>query len=434
MVRALLASVLLLALGAYASSEYDYVSYAGYKAIRATITTEEQVSVIEKMGMDVWSHDSVATMDDLTINVNPEQLAALESLDVQYHVLNHDVGASIAAEREELLHREATPLQPQFGVAINATAPAWYNSYHTAAEIFQYLQTMANSFPSLMKYTASIGTTVNNNPIPALVITGTSGNNKKKVFVQGGQHAREWVGPATVVFLIESLVANYSKNDQFGRDAKELMDTTEFYVVPLLNVDGYLFSWSSNRLWRKNRRLVSGTSTYGVDLNRNWDGANWCNLGASKTPSSDTYCGPNAFSEPETQASTRWFKANGPYAGSIDYHSYSQLMLRPWGHVNTPPADEARLKQLGDGYAAAIRSYSSRVYRSIPSFQLYYTTGTASDNWKWTSGVNSPLSYTVELRPPEGDSAGFQLPANQIAPNCAENWAAFVYFVKDIKA
>jgi len=311
--------------------------------------------------------------------------------------------------------------------ASNASAPAWYNSYHTAAEIFQYLQTMASSFPNLIKYTASIGTTINNNPIPAVVLTGTSGTNKKKVFIQGGQHAREWVGPATVVFIIESLVANYSRDAQ----AKALMDSTEFYVIPLLNVDGYLFSWSSNRLWRKNRRLVTGT-TYGVDLNRNWDGANWCNLGSSKTPSSDTYCGTAAFSEPESRAATNWFKANGPYRGSIDFHSYSQLRLRPWGHTTTAPSDEARLKQLGDGYAAAIRTATNRVYRSIPSYQLYYTTGTASDNWKWTTGVNSPLSYTVELRPAEGDSAGFQLPPAQIIPTGQENWAAFVYFVNQL--
>ncbi len=100
---------------------------------------------------------------------------------------------------------------------------------------------------------------------------------------------------------------------------------------PCRHPDGYSYTWTNNRLWRKNRRPNPNGST-GVDLNRNW-GYQWGGEGASTSQGSDTYRGASGFSEPETQA-IRDFITNRPYIRAhVDVHSYSQLILSPWGYT-----------------------------------------------------------------------------------------------------
>lgn len=162
-----------------------------------------------------------------------------------------------------------------------------------------------------------------------------------------------------------------------------------------------------------------------MDLNRNWDD-HWGGQGSSHTPSSDTYCGTAPFSEPESKAVASYITANGPFKGAIDYHSYSQLILRPYGWSSTPPPNDAFAKTVGDTVRARILAVNNVPYTSEPSWQLYYTTGSAQD---WYYGqAKIPLSFTIELR--DTGTYGFQLPANQIKPTGAENWAGFLYFAQ----
>jgi len=395
-----------------------YKSYDGYQVVKAVITSESQAALVNNLNLDVWSGDGIAYVGTANILVSPSQLAELVKLGVQYTVDINNVGDMIAEEKSIL---DARPPLDFATLNFSAAAPsAFFNAYHTATEIAAYINTLATSFPQLVKYTPSIGTTVEGRSIGALIVTGTATGSKKKIFVQGGQHAREWVGPTTVLLITENLVTLYATD----ANVKALLDRIEFHIIPLLNVDGYTFSWTQDRLWRKNRKLVTGT-TYGVDLNRNWQGVSWCEFGASKAPDSETYCGTAPFSEPETKVSSAFSLANGPYAGAIDYHSYSQLVLRPWGYTTTLPSDEAVLKVVGDGYSAAVRNYSGLIYTSEPSWQLYYTTGTASDYWKGF-GTFTKYSYTVELRPT--GNPGFVLPPAQIIPTGQENYEAFKYF------
>jgi len=207
---------------------------------------------------------------------------------------------------------------------------------------------------------------------------------------------------------------------------KTLLDTTQFFFVPLVNPDGYVFSWqgTANRLWRKNRRLNTGGS-YGVDLNRNWND-HWGGDGSSGTPTSDTYRGTAPFSEPETAAVSQYVLANLPFNGAIDYHSYSQLILRPYGWTTALPPNDATAKLVGDTIRARILAVNNVAYTSQASWQLYYTAGTSQD-WYY-SGATVPLSYTIELR--DTGTYGFQLPAAQIKPTGTENWAGFLYFAQ----
>jgi len=229
-----------------------------------------------------------------------------------------------------------------------------------------------------------------------------------------------------VLWIAENLLTLYATDPQ----VKLFLDNVEFHVIPIVNVDGYTFSWTSTRLWRKNRRPNAGGS-FGVDTNRNFEGPFWCEFGASKTPSSETFCGAAPFSEPETQAVSTYIKSNGPFLGFIDYHSFSQLVMRPFGYQQTPaPPTEAALKVVGDGYSATIRNSSGKIYVSQSGWQLYLTTGGVRD-WNYNA-AGTTWPYTVELRPDENAQNGFILPPAEIRPTGSENWDAFKWWVNRI--
>ena len=106
-------------------------------------------------------------------------------------------------------------------------------------------------------------------------------------------HAREWISPASVTYIINELVEN--------RDAHgEAVKNVDWYILPVVNPDGYEYSHRADRLWRKNRKGGVGRCA-GTDLNRNF-GYKWGGAGSSKEPCKEIYAGTGPFSEPETLA------------------------------------------------------------------------------------------------------------------------------------
>jgi carboxypeptidase A2 len=389
----------------------EYVHFHGHSVVRVNLENAEQVKMVEEMNLDVWSRDCQLVVGLNDVMVNTTQKQALIARGISGEVMIADVEQVISAEREYHANFK------------QSDAPlAWYDAYHTYTEIVEYVKGFATTYPHLATFVPSVGTSIQGRAIPAIHITNGSGTNKKKIWFNGGQHAREWIGPATVIYITEQLLSKFATDDTVNK----LLTGIEFVIVPLSNPDGYDYTWTTNRLWRKNRRANTG-GTYGVDLNRNWND-HWGGEGSSGTPSSDTYRGTAPFSEPESLAISNYITKTGPFAGAIDYHSYSQLVLRPYGWSNQPPSNEATAKLVGDNISAAIRNNSGKAYTSEPSWQLYYTSGSAQD-WFFTP-AKIPLSYTIELR--DTGTYGFQLPANQIVPTGSENWDAFRYFANYI--
>ena len=195
-------------------------------------------------------------------------------------------------------------------------------------------------------------------------------------------------------------------------------------------------SHASARLWRKNRRDNGRLQGAGVDLNRNYD-TNWdMDGGASRMPGSETYKGPYAASEPEVQALTAYFLKQARVVGAIDFHSFSQLILRPYGHTRDLPPHEDHLKTVGDTMRDLIRDVHGKQYTSIASIGLYPTTGTASDWFYESEAVRERMGqrvygYTIELRPASAMGAGgFLLSPKEIIPTGEEIFPAVVYFAK----
>jgi carboxypeptidase T len=202
----------------------------------------------------------------------------------------------------------------------------------------------------------------------------------------------------------------------------------------MVNPDGHEHTRTTDRLWRKNRRRNEGGSI-GVDPNRNY-GYMWGTLDVSTSshvPSDQTYVGPRAFSEPEVRA-VRDLVARQLMGGVLSYHSYSQLVLYPWGYTDDAIEDEADLSSmrgLAEDIQDLIKGVHGKTYVAQQASQLYPTAGDTTD---WTYGEYDVPSLTIELRPASALEGGFILPADQIEPCWEENRPAALEFIRRVLA
>ncbi|HUV61000.1 MAG TPA: M14 family zinc carboxypeptidase [Thermoplasmata archaeon] len=201
-----------------------------------------------------------------------------------------------------------------------------------------------------------------------------------EVLIMALQHAREWPAAEIATQLIENMTALYGSDDRISW----LVDNRETWIVPVVNPDGLDYSMADplNDGWRKNRR-DNGDGTFGVDLNRNYNGSQngdplgeWGGAGTSSYTSNDLYCGEYPFSEPETQA-IRDLALNRSFVAAIDFHTYSDLVMWPWGYTTDLPPDNDDLVRIGNALAAL------NGYTADQSVGLYPTTG---DSLDWLYG------------------------------------------------
>ena len=306
-----------------------------------------------------------------------------------------------------------------------ATAEA-IAAYHSAETLEQDLRQLSESQPEIAEL-REIGRSLEDRPIWALRI-GERRATEHKLLFMGCHHAREWVSVEVPYLLAEHLVKNAGQ-----APVGDWLQRGEIWVAPMVNPDGHEFSRSpETRLWRKNRR-PNPDGSIGVDPNRNY-GYMWGTLNistSSHVPSDPTYVGPRAFSEPETQA-VRNLVARELFRGVITYHSFSQLILYPWGYTLEPIPDSSDLStmaKLAKRMQQLIHGVHGKTYTPQQSSQLYLTAGDTTD---WTYGEYGIPSFTIELRPDSIDNGGFILPPEQIQPTFEENLPAAMEFIKRI--
>jgi len=378
------------------------------------VHTLHKLSSVLGIELDFWK-DTGRVGKSATIMVAPQHesklLAALKQTGLHPKVVVADVGVLVARDREEM---EAASKMPAFGPKDDTDITL--NQYHTFADMMTYLRAVQAKYSSFVSL-GSLGNSVENRDILYLKIgTPKPGQQKNALFIDAGIHAREWIAHSTAIWTIDQLVRNYATT------YKTLLDAIDIYVAPCLNPDGYEFSRTNTRLWRKNRQIPSGSSScYGVDLNRNYE-FHWGESGTSNDHCSEVYLGPSPNSEPETRNLKRFLDANATTIKAyLTLHSYSEDILYPWGYaVNQFPPDVAELRALGQQAAAAIQRVHGTQYVVDNSAGGLYPAAGASDDYAKSVGIK--FVYTIELRPKSG-SNGFVVPANQIIPTAEETWA-----------
>lgn len=221
--------------------------------------------------------------------------------------------------------------------------PITWHAYHRLNDIHRYLDFLALNNPDLCT-TQVIGTSTQGRALKIIKISNGKPNNKA-IWIDGGIHAREWISPATATYIINELVEDWD-------DLPEYIQNLDWYVLPVVNPDGYEYSHESDRLWRKSRSSNTFPLCKGVDLNRNY-GYKWGGKGMSKQPCSEIYGGSGAFSEPETRAIKTFLTPKAArIGGSISLHSYGEYILYPWGYDSYVPKDHLDLARMANEGAA----------------------------------------------------------------------------------
>lgn len=296
-------------------------------------------------------------------------------------------------------------------------------AYHSYQELASELKALVASYPTLARLFV-IGRSLENRNIYALKISDRPGlaEDEPGVAFFGCHHAREWISVEVPFLIGKYLLENYRRDSQ----VKALVDSAEIWIVPLVNPDGLEYSILNYRLWRKNRRL-NRDGSYGVDLNRNYAyGWAYDDLGSSPEPASSVFRGTAPFSEPETEAVRNLFQTLRIQA-AISYHSYSQLILYPWGYVDQPAEDQLLFQQLAEDMATLIYQVNGRVYQpGQAASSLYVTNGDFTD---WAYGFYRIPAFTIELPPVDLLQGGFWNAEIDIQPIFQENLPAALYFI-----
>ena len=271
----------------------------------------------------------------------------------------------------------------------------------------QWMECMAASFPDKVTL-ISIGKSSEGRLLQVMRI-GSGSKNKPAVFIDGGIHAREWVSPAAVTYVVHRMLEG-------GSEFAEELQTYNIYVLPLANPDGYEYSRNHDRMWRKTRsrtgkKNLLGQECHGVDPNRNF-GFEWGGYGASENACKETFRGSGPFSEPETRAMRDFILGErADFKLYLTFHSYGQYILYPWGYDTLDTFDFRDLHRVGNVAARALKQTNGVNYQLGSAAKMLYPASGGSDDWA-KGGAHIKYSYTIEL--PDTGRHGFILPARFI--------------------
>ncbi|MGB0134729.1 M14 family zinc carboxypeptidase [Dokdonella sp.] len=279
--------------------------------------------------------------------------------------------------------------------------------------------------------------------------TAASDPDRPRLVLFGSIHAREYTPAELLTRFSEWLVGGYGTHAQ----ATWLLDHVDFRLILQANPDGRKKA-ETGQYWRKNTNTSNGTcgsGSPGIDLNRNfpfhWNGTS--GIGSSGSACNETYRGPSSASEHETRNLVTYVAgtadAKGVYAGGalpdrkpddvtvaapddyaglfFDIHSYSQLVVWPWGDTRDPTENGLAMQTLGRrlaGYNEYLPAQSSD-----PNY-LYTTDGTTTDT---IYGLLGAPSFTIEL-----GTSFFESCANFTADTLPKNLAALKYAARVARA
>ncbi len=298
--------------------------------------------------------------------------------------------------------------------------PSSDSAFHDYAEVTASLKDLTTKYPNIAQEVV-IGKSLEGRDLRGVRLSSQPASDSLPTAVfLGCHHAREHLSVEVPLMLANYLATNYATNPR----VKQMLDTTEVWVVPMVNPDGAEFDIQTGnyKWWRKNRRS-NGGSSYGVDLNRNY-GKGFGGEGASSDPSSDTYHGPSAFSEPETAAVRDFLKARSKTTVLISFHTFSELVLWPWGHTNDKISNDPDRKVF-ETMGKKMASWNG--YTPQKSSDLYVASGDTTD---WAYDELGIFAFTFELSPSSIFGGGFYPGASAIAPTFKENLEPALYLIE----
>ncbi|MFF1299161.1 MULTISPECIES: M14 family metallopeptidase [unclassified Streptomyces] len=321
---------------------------------------------------------------------------------------------------------------PADGAAGILDFPAADSKYHNYAEMTNEINSAVSANSSIAS-TRVIGTSYQGRDIVAIKISDNvaTDESEPEVLFTHQQHAREHLTVEMALYLLNELTSDY------GTDSRvtNMVNNREIWIVPDLNPDGgeYDVATGSYRSWRKNRQPNSGSSYVGTDLNRNWAYRWGCCGGSSGSTSSETYRGPAAESAPEVKVVADFVRSRvvggvQQIKAGIDFHTYSELVLWPYGYTTANTATGMTADDRNAFAAVGGKMAASNGYTPEQSSDLYITDGSI-DDWLW--GSQKIFGYTLEMYPSSSSGGGFYPPDEVIAAETARNRDAVLQLLEN---
>ncbi len=371
-----------------------------YKQIKISHVSSDDINLFQTSGIE-FDHADYKHGEFIEFAISEDDISILDDLGYDYEIIYEDLQRFYESRLTENYTRE-------FGLGS-------MGGYYTLDEAIQRLDDIHEEYPDFVSEKISLGQSFEGRDIYAIKVSANVDldENEPQILYTGMHHSREPMSFMNLYYFIYWVLENYNIDE----DATQILNTREMWFVPIVNPDGYEYNRSiapnGGGMQRKNMRNTCNGSADGIDPNRNYDYM-WGldNQGSSPDPCNETYRGTSAFSEPETQA-VRDFVEQNNFTIAMNYHSYSNLLIYPFGYSYDNPMDPDDLDTFIE-YAQDMTQYNNYAWGTGTEL-LYPVNGEACD---WMYGVHGIFAYTPEVG---SSSDGFWPSSNRIVPLAEEN-------------
>ncbi|OWZ08116.1 Carboxypeptidase [Phytophthora megakarya] len=289
------------------------------------------------------------------------------------------------------------------------TNSSFFECFRPSHEIFDFLDILMEQNAQFITKYENVSVTYEGRAIPAFKISTSKEGTKKTLYTQALIHAREWQAGAATLYTMASMLDDLRAGNEA---ATRLFDKIDWYFVPIVNIDGYQYTWEVDRMWRTNRHVVNLNGTIvGVDLNRNWPPNEFFNLDPSDVDE-ETYPGEHPLSEPATAGLFNFITSLDSLIGILDMHTFGGQVLRPFSNQPGGGAEPfgSRMRALGDSVRSALSTQPDVQYQSETGAYLYKAYGCFDD------GMFLQYNLTVPTLTIEVEGGDFVSPQSTIRP------------------
>ncbi|KAH6850829.1 hypothetical protein B0I37DRAFT_324239 [Chaetomium sp. MPI-CAGE-AT-0009] len=424
--------------------------YRNDVVVRFNVTNSEEegalAQAVEQMFLDVWAF----TPDYVDVRLRKDDVSGLLTLlpkSLEPSILVPDVAAAVwatypSASVEKSRLESTMANAAKLRTSLDGVGNIFFQNYQTLAVITNWMRLVEAMFPSIASMT-SIGKSYEGRDIYALRVGARSSDSedkgpRKTILITGGLHGREWISTSSVTYMLWSVITSYDNEPMITK----LLEHFDIVFIPVLNPDGYEYTWQTDRLWRKSRQLTKMRFCRGLDLDHAF-GHGWDAAQHQTDPCSESYGGDQPFQAVEASELAKWARnetENGvKFVAFLDLHSYSQQVLFPYAYTcSIDPPNLENLEELAVGLSKAIRlssgeSYTvtsacegavARSYSASDSLPRIEAGGGAAIDWFYHE-LQARYSYQIKLR--DTGSYGFLVPNDDIVPTGEETLNALKY-------